>query len=145
MLDFEKFFKNKENQSTKKILEDWIDQINSLEDSKGPNSFNFYPSTNSASCCNLSVGVATKKFGWSREKDKFRTGFKGLIKNIIVHWFRCNNTQKTILITTDWDEDAFDDGWKQIIDDYVNGTGNIVEIYYLIKKPVGSSILIYPI
>jgi hypothetical protein len=145
LLDFEKFFRNKENQSTKKILEDWIDQINSHEKGKGPNSFNFYPSKNSVSCCNLSIGVATKKFGWSREKDKCRTGFKGLIKDIIGHWFRCKNTNKTILLTTDWDKDAFEDGWKQIIDDYVDGTGNEVEIYYLLDKPVGSSILLYPI
>jgi hypothetical protein len=112
-------------------LEGLIDSVN---DGFSKNGFmNFYPSNLKGGCHTFCLGVATKKFDYKRDKDRNRTGFKGLIKELIAYWFNCNVNQKTIILTTDWDNEAFEDGWKKIIDSYENNTRHEVEIYLMME------------
>ncbi len=117
----------KKPRSAKKILEDIIDNYSNNNRSKGV--MNFYPSNISAPCMELCVGVATKKFGFKRDDDKNRTGFKGLITDIIKYWLNCGSVNtRTILYTTDWDPQAFSENWKSIIDTY-KAKGKFVKVY----------------
>jgi hypothetical protein len=120
----------KKPRSAKKILEDIIDNYSNNNRSKGV--MNFYPSNISAPCMELCVGVATKKFGFKRDDDKNRTGFKGLITDIIKYWLNCGSVNtRTILYTTDWDPQAFSENWKSIIDTY-KAKGKVVKIFFVL-------------
>jgi hypothetical protein len=112
----------------KKILEDIIDKNANGRGSQGK--MNFYPSPPpSTSCMQLCIGIATKKFGHKRDEIKNRTGFKGLIIEIIEYWIGCGNTNnKTILFTTDWDNVVFNENWKGIVDKY-KSQGKEVKIF----------------
>ena len=126
------------------ILEDWIDEINKLGKGKGPSSFNFYPSEQDGKCHELCIGVATHKFGHNRDKNRNRTGFEGLMKDIIGQWLNCPITKNTILITTDWDDVAFIKQWIQILDNYTRDKNKKVKIYYFLNYPAGTYIQMYP-
>ena len=143
LLRIDDFFKKHPNGSTKSILEDWIDEMNNLGRGQGPSSFNFYPSEEGGGCHESCIGVATNPFGHNRDKNRNRTGFEGLMKDIIGQWFECDITRKTILITTDWSEEKFNNEWKQIIDSYTNKNKK-VKIYYFLDYPVGTYIQMYP-
>lgn len=70
-----------------------------------------------------------KKFGHKRDEIKNRTGFKGLIIEIIEYWIGCGNiNNKTILFTTDWDNVVFNENWKGIVDKY-KSQGKEVKIF----------------
>jgi hypothetical protein len=145
LIKLDDYIKNhKSKKSIKKILEDWIDELNNLSNENGPNSFNFYPSTRFGSCCSVCIGVATKKFGHNRDQDKPRTGFKGLIKEIIGQWLSCSNTNDTIIVTVDWDEEVFEKEWKPIIDRYTSNQNKNVKIYYFLANQVGYYLQQYP-
>ncbi len=143
LLRIDDFFKKNNKSSAKSNLEDWIDEMNKLGKGQGPSSLNFYPSEKGAVCHESCIGVATNPFGHNRDKNRNRTGFEGLMKDIIGHWFNCDNTRNTILITTDWSEDKFKNEWKQIIDSYTNKNKK-VKIYYFLDFPVGTYIQMYP-
>jgi hypothetical protein len=124
----------------KKDYENLIDQLN--KNSSGPSSFNFYPSDKDGACHKFCFGVATKKFGHSLEKN--RTGFKGLIKEIIGYWLTCGNiNQTTIIHTLDWDEEAFEKDWEGILNKY-KSNGKEIKIYEIFERE-GTSKLRYPI
>jgi hypothetical protein len=144
LLKIDDFFDKNKGKSTIKILEDWIDKINKIGTNKGPSTMNFYPSDKTGDCKILCIGVATKKFGHGRHKDKPRIGFKGLIKDIICQWLNCQITHNTIIITSDWDSDAFEKEWKQIIDSYCSNSSKKVKIYQFLDSPVGSYLQKYP-
>lgn len=125
----------------KKDYENVIDLLNSRS---GPGTFNFYPSENGGSCHPFCFGIATKKFGHNRELNKNRTGFKGLIKELVAYWISCGNiNQTTIIHTFDWDEEDFIKDWEAIINSYKN-KGKIIKIY-LISEREGNATLKYPI
>jgi hypothetical protein len=120
--------------------------MNKIGGGQGPSSFNFYPSDRSGDCKESCIGVATKKFGHNRVEKKNRTGFEGLIKDIIGQWFRCSITRNTVILTIDWDEPVFEKEWKQIIDEYVaaSARNKSVKIYHILDYPVGTYIQKYP-
>ena len=126
----------------KKDYENLIDRLNS---GSGPGTFNFYPSDKTDGACHkFCFGIATKKFGHNRELDKNRTGFKGLIKDIIGYWLSCGNiNQTTIIHTLDWDEEDFVKDWEDIINHYRNNGKNIK--IYEISEREGTATLKYPI
>ena len=118
----------------KKYFEDVIDTINSGGFS-GVGSFNFYPSTNSIGCCELCFAIATNKFGHEYKKDKSRTGFKGLIKELIKYWLGCNAINKeTVILALDWDDEVFNKEWKEIVDHYRIQLNKTVKIYEIIES-----------
>lgn len=143
LLRIDDYFKKNPKGSAKSILEDWIDEMNRLGKGKGPASFNFYPSEEGGVCHESCIGVATNPFGHNRDKNRNRTGFEGLMKDIIGQWFECDITRNTILITTDWSEDKFKNEWKQIIDSYTKKNKK-VKIYYFLDFPAGTYIQMYP-
>ena len=126
----------------KKELENIIDHINTS--SSGTTSFNFYPSDNSTDCKEYCLGIATKKFGHDRLKDKNRTGFKGLIKELVQYWLKCGRiNQTTIIIVTDWDGEEFEKEWLDIINARV-ATGKTVKVYQILNNKT-SYLQHYPI
>lgn len=117
--------------SIKENLERLIDDINNNE---VDDTFNFYPSDKTGVCHEFCLGIATRKFGHNATPDKNRTGFKGLIKNIIPYWFSCFEMNKTtIILTMDWDSEAFEKEWESIIDSYC-AKGKEVLILQILEK-----------
>jgi hypothetical protein len=115
----------------KKELENIIDNINTSFSS--PGNFNFYPSDSSTDCKEYCLGIATKKFGHDRLKDKNRTGFKGLIKELVQYWLECGRVnQTTVILVTDWDSGEFQKEWLDIINTRVR-TGKSVRIYEILN------------
>jgi len=112
--DLEKTTKAK---PAKKILEEIIDKYAIGKGGQGQ--MNFYPSEVYSPCMELCIGIATKGFGNKRDENNNRTGFKGLIKEIIEYWITCGSINKrTILFTTEWRDDDFVGNWKGIVDKY---------------------------
>jgi len=146
LLMIEEFFKKHKDGSAKSILEAWIDDMNKLGKGNGPSSFNFYPSEDGGVCHELCIGVATKKFGHNRVQNTNRTGFEGLIKDLIGQWFRCSITRNTVILTMDWDEQAFVKEWIQILNEYVAASprNKNVKIYHILDYPVGTYNQKYP-
>lgn len=117
---------NNKRISAKKILEEIIDSNTNRLDTGGR--MNFYPSDKSTGCMELCIGIATKGYGRKREEKINRTGFKGLIKEIIQYWMSCGRVNKrTILFTTELRDDDFNANWKDIVDSY-KATGKSVKI-----------------
>ena len=122
------FDKKDRKQSVKKTLEELIDKINNK---KGNLSINFFPSKTDGACHEILLGIATKKFGHNCDKAKLRTGFEGLIKNIIICWLRCYEVNKsTTIITMDWDEPNFARDWLEIIESY-KSKGKKIRIFQI--------------
>ena len=110
-----------------------------------PGTFNFFPSDKPGGACHeFCFGIATKKFGHNRDVDKNRTGFKGLIKEIVGYWLSCGDINQTSIIHTfDWDEDDFVNNWENIINKYKSKGKNIK--IYLISERERTATLKYPI
>jgi hypothetical protein len=101
----------------KKILEEIIDK--NAFGRGGQGQMNFYPSEINSPCMELCIGIATKGYGNKRDEKNNRTGFKGLIKEIIEYWISCGSINKrTILLTTEWRDEDFVENWKGIVDKY---------------------------
>jgi hypothetical protein len=135
--DIDRIFMHKDGSDLKRELEDLIDSLNgfskSKSDKKSEHSFNFYPSDIDGGCHSFCLGIATKKFGHKRDENKNRTGFKGLIKELISYWLTCNLNKTTIILTTDWDNDVFKELWKDIIESNRRKYNHEVEIYLLME------------
>jgi|688.fasta_scaffold340579_2 hypothetical protein len=135
---------NKETLTSKeidKLFQNIIDNFN--RDKSRLGDLNFYPSNQTTNCKKNCLSIATDKFGWKYRKDKCRTGFKGLIKELIEYWFHCGSiNEKTVIITLDWDDKDFERDWKKMVDAYVS-RGKIVKIYEVIESK-GEYILRYP-
>jgi len=132
MLSKEKMASAKE---VKRIFEDLIDKLNrgDVPDSD----INFYPSNNTTNCKRFCLSIATDKFGWRLRVDQRRTGFKGLIKELISYWYRCGAiNQTTIIITLDWDDEEFDKEWRGAIEAYAS-RGKTVKIFEVIESVGG--------
>jgi hypothetical protein len=96
---------------------------------------NFYPSASEVGCMEFCFAIATNKFGHEYKKDKKRTGFKGLIKELIKYWLSCSSTNKeTEIIVLDWDSEAFEKEWKGIVDHYCSKLSKQVRIYEIMES-----------
>ena len=131
--------KNSKPRLAKKILEDIIDR--NATGRGGQAQMNFFPSEPGGGCFELCIGIATKGYGYKRDIAKNRTGFKGLINEIIEYWFRCGSVnKKTILLTTQWKDDDFEEKWKSKVDAY-RALGKqviIIEVWkenYIVRYP----------
>jgi len=116
----------------KRIFEDLIDKFN-RNGGTGSN-INFYPSENTIGCKIFCLSIATDKFGWRLRKNQRRTGFKGLIKELLAYWYLCGATnQITIIITLDWDDEEFNKEWRSAIEAYAS-RGKTVKIFEVIES-----------
>jgi len=118
------------------------------------NKINFYPSeTLGGGCQSICVGFATKGFNSDRDKKK-RTGFKGLMQDIIIYWLNCGKcsansrlcNRTTILFVTEWNSSSFKNSWEKIIDGYCTySTTNISHMVFVIEiSPNGDFFTHYP-
>jgi hypothetical protein len=125
----EESLNNPKNRTISKVLEDFIDNNSSTKSQSGT-SYNFYPSLNKdGDCKEVCVGVATKSFGSKWDEDRLRTGFKGLMKEMIQYWENCGSINKTtILLTTEWRDVDFNNDWKDIVDNHVNRGKKVIII-----------------
>ena len=127
----------KGNKNVKKCFEDII---NELSQGKGNAKMNFYPSNKTGDCHTYCLGIATKKFGHHREKvddknppDGLKTGFKGLMINIIGYWLTCSINKTTVLVTLDWDDEAFVKDLEHIINKHII-SGKKVKIFEILER-----------
>jgi hypothetical protein len=120
---------DKEVKSPIELLETIIDKFNS---DKGISSNrNFYPSTKKIDCKEMCLGIATKGYDYKRDVKRNRTGFKGLIKEIVKYWINCGAINKTtIILTTEWRDKAFKDDWLEIVDTYKKRGKKVVIIEF---------------
>ena len=125
----EESLNNPKNRTISKVLEDFIDNNSSTKSQPGT-SDHFYPSLNKdGDCKEVCVGVATKSFGSKWDEDRLRTGFKGLMKEMIQYWENCGSINKTtILLTTEWRDVDFNNDWKDIVDNHVNRGKKVIII-----------------
>jgi hypothetical protein len=125
----EESLSNSKTRSISKILEDFIDDDSSTKSQSG-GSYNFYPSLNKdGDCKEICVGVATRSFGSKWDDDKLRTGFKGLMKEMVQYWENCGSINKTtILLTTEWRDFDFNNDWKDIVDNHVSRGKRVIII-----------------
>jgi|LakMenE18May11ns_1017448.scaffolds.fasta_scaffold9726857_2 hypothetical protein len=122
---------SKKNKSAKKILEDIID--NFANNKNGQSVMNFIPSNPGGNCMPLCVGMATQAYGGKRDEIKHRTGFKGLMIDIIRYWIRCGSVNtKTILFTVQFNNEHFDENWRSILDEY-KAKGKVVKVFYVLN------------
>lgn len=120
---------NKETKSATELLEEIIDKLNSSNNNESD--LNFYPSDKSGNCKIKCLGIATKGYDYKKDEKKNRTGFKGLIKDIVKYWITCGAINKiTVLLTTEWREKAFNDDWKAIVDSYKKQGKKIIIIEF---------------
>jgi hypothetical protein len=107
--------------SAKKILEDIIDKnANKVKSKESGAKLNFYPSPlEYGDCEELCIGIATKGYGYKKDDNNKRTGFTGLINDIVEYWITCGvKNKRTILFTTEWRYDDFNKKWKGKVDRY---------------------------
>jgi len=122
---------SKKNKSAKEILEYIID--NFANNKNGQSVMNFIPSKPGGDCRSLCVGMATQAYGGKRDLKKHRTGFKGLMIDIIRCWIRCGSINtKTILFTVQFNNQHFDENWRSILDTY-KAKGKVVKIFYVLN------------
>ena len=89
----------------KPIITSVIESVNS----KGE-SINFIPGGQRSKCCDFLFAIAGGGFGSEK-------GFKGIMKNAVQHWFKCEN-KETLIMTLDWDDNKFRNDWLGIIEAY---------------------------
>ena len=78
---------------------------------------NLFPSESKGKCQSFCLAIANKKF--DKPRRGLEAGFKGIMLEIIAYWFNCTGVNKTTLILTGtWDNVAFEENYKKIIDNY---------------------------
>ena len=86
-------------------------------------SINLIPSNGSGACHQICICEAFGK--WNA-----KNGFTGIVKQAINYWLGCFQSNKTtIIFTSAWDQDAFEDKYEQAFDNYsLGGPHNIAVI-----------------
>lgn len=101
----------------KPIITSVIERINS----KGE-PINFIPGGQRSKCCNFLFAIAGGGFGSEK-------GFKGIMKNAVQHWFKCEN-KETLIMTLDWDDNKFRSDWLGIIEAYETKGHQVTVLQY---------------
>ena len=101
----------------KKIIEAVIDGI-----ARNNDPINLIPSDHKTKCHHFLLAIAGAGFG--REK-----GFKGIMRDTVQHWFRCEN-KETLILTLDWDDNKFKNDWLGIIQAYESRGHEVFVIQY---------------
>lgn len=99
-------------------IEDKLNDLRSrYESGNQPSTMNLYPSNKKDSCHPFCLAIANKKF--DKPRKGLESGFKGLMLEMAAFWFSCLSVnKKTLILTCHWDNDIFDEYYKNIIDQY---------------------------
>jgi hypothetical protein len=116
------------NVEKSRSIEDKLKDLRDRYESKyqGP-SMNLIPSDIKGACHSFCLALANKKF------DKLRKGmdcgFRGIMLEMSAYWFSCLAVNKeTLIVTSSWDNDVFDEQYKKIIDSYTKSHNKTVVI-----------------
>lgn len=106
------------NERKPRSIEDKLKDLRDRYDSgNGQPAINLYPSNNKGTCHTFCLGIANKKF--DRPRKGLDSGFKGIMLELAAYWFSCLSVnKKTLILTSTWDNETFDDSYKNIIDQY---------------------------
>jgi hypothetical protein len=78
---------------------------------------NLYPSNYKGTCQTFCLAIANKKF--DKPRKGLEAGFKGIMLELVAYWFSCLSVnKKTLILTSSWDNNIFDENYKNIIDQY---------------------------
>jgi len=107
---------NNPSEPSNKSQEDKLKDLRNLLDSNhGGKAMNLFPSNNKIVCHSFCLAIATKKF--DKPRKGLESGFKGLFMELAAYWFSCLNVnRKTLILTTSWDNQSFEENYKNIID-----------------------------
>lgn len=106
--------KGPENRSVEDKLKDLR---NRLDSNNGQGTMNLFPSNNEGACHPFCVAIAIKKF--DKPRKGLESGFKGLILEMAAYWFSCLNiNHNTLILTTSWDNQSFEENYKNMIDQF---------------------------
>lgn len=126
-----------ENRSVEDKLKDLR---NRLDSNNGQGTMNLFPSNNKAACHSFCVAIAIKKF--DKPRKGLESGFKGLILEMAAYWFSCLNVNRnTLIFTTSWDNQSFEENYKNIIDQFIRVHNKNV---YIIEVGPTGGFLRYP-
>ena len=126
-----------ENQSIEDKLKDLRNQLDS---NNGQGTMNLFPSNNKGACHPFCVAIAIKKF--DKPRKGLESGFKGLILEMAAYWFSCLNINRnTLILTTSWDNQSFEENYKTIIDQFTRVHNKNV---YIIEVGPTGGFLRYP-
>ena len=99
-------------------------------------SINFIPFNSTGACHEICVCMALGK--WHA-----KNGFSGIIKETIDSWLGCFQANKsTLIFTSAWDQEAFEDKYEQSIDNYSLGGPHHIAIILVTPKDMS---LVYSI
>lgn len=132
---------NNSIKSSNQSPEDKLRHLRNLWDSNhGGNAMNLFPSNNKSVCHSFCLAIATKKF--DKPRKGLESGFKGLIMEMAAYWFSCLNVnRKTLILTTSWDNQSFEENYKNIIDQF---TGVHNKNVYVVEIGPTGAFLRYP-
>ena len=126
-----------ENQSIEDKLKDLRNQLDS---NNGQGTMNLFPSDKTGACHSFCVAIAIKKF--DKPRKGLESGFKGLILEMAAYWFSCLNVNRnTLIFTTSWDNQSFEENYKNIIDQFTRVHNKNV---YIIEVGPTGGFLRYP-
>jgi hypothetical protein len=98
-----------------------------------------------ASCCRLCVSFATKGFSYptrARIRTKKAFNFKEVMLMQSAYWFACLGINvENLILTPNWNQQAFESNYQPIIDNYCNIHSNKVFVVEVSKVGL---ILRYP-
>jgi hypothetical protein len=99
-------------------IEDKLKDLRNRYDSENRQSrMNLYPSDRKGLCHTFCLAIANKKF--DKPLKGLESGFKGIILEMAAYWFSCLSiNKKTLILTSAWDNDIFDENYKKIIDEF---------------------------
>ena len=99
-------------------IEDKLKDLrNSYDSDYGQSKMNLYPSSNKGACHPFCLAIANKKF--DKPRKGLDSGFKGIMLEMAAYWFSCLSVnKKTLILTSTWDNEVFDENYKNIIDQY---------------------------
>ena len=138
---------NDHNETIISILKDFVNSESHTEDNRKPNSIeerlknfriklgknggdfnmNLFPSDHYGACQSFCLAIASKKF--DKPRKGLESGFKGLMLEMIAYWFSCIRINKqTLILTSCWDDEIFEENYKKIIDQYVQAQNKSVII-----------------
>ena len=111
-------FKTQNNKNPQSVEERLKNLRNRYEKNGGSASMNLFPSENGGGACHsFCLTIANKKF--DKPQKGLDTGFKGAILAMYAYWFYCLKiNQETLILVSNWDEEAFIANYKNIIDQY---------------------------
>jgi hypothetical protein len=87
------------------------------------------------SCCSVCISFATKGFSYSsRARIKTKKAFNEVMLMQSAYWFGCMGINvENLILTPDWNQQAFESNYQPIIDNYCNVHGKKVFVVEVSK------------